>query len=206
MTEAAKGGATASAATTGKPAEPAKIGTTGSTPLPKTTADTKAGSGADGKTGNGADSKTGNGADSKTGNGADSKTGSGADGKAGSDGSGADGKRDTARDTARDSAGDEGDPSRRTRELKDEIARTRTEMGETAAALAAKADVPGRVRQGAAETSTHVAEGVAEAAEQARAAIGSVPRRVGAEPQRYALLGAAVAAAAAGVVLIRKAR
>lgn len=79
-------------------------------------------------------------------------------------------------------------------------------MGETAAALVAKADVPARVRQSAAETGTHMAQAAAGAAQHARTAIGSMPRRVSQEPKQYALLGAAVAAAAIGAVLIRRAR
>ncbi|MEU4428686.1 DUF3618 domain-containing protein [Actinoplanes sp. NPDC024001] len=91
-------------------------------------------------------------------------------------------------------------------ELKAEIERTRAEMGETAAALVAKVDVPGRVKQSAAETSTRLVASAADTAERAGAAIGEVPRRVSADPQRYAVIGAAVAAAAAGIVLIRRNR
>ncbi|WP_328469657.1 DUF3618 domain-containing protein [Actinoplanes sp. NBC_00393] len=169
-------------------------------------------------------------------------------------------------------AGDDGGTPDRAEELKAEIERTRAEMGETAAALAAKLDVPGRVKQSAAETGahlaksaadtgthlaksaadtgthlaksaadtgthlaksaadtgthlaksaadtgthlaksaadtgTHLAKSAADTANRAGAALGSVPRRVSADPQRFAMIGAAVAAAAAGIVLIRRNR
>ncbi|MFC7533746.1 DUF3618 domain-containing protein [Actinoplanes sp. GCM10030250] len=91
-------------------------------------------------------------------------------------------------------------------QLKAEIEQTRAEMGETAAALVAKVDVPGRIKQSAAETGTQIAESAADTAQRATTAARSLSSRVSGDPKRYAMIGGALAAAAAGIVLIRRRR
>ncbi|WP_436520439.1 DUF3618 domain-containing protein [Actinoplanes sp. HUAS TT8] len=116
--------------------------------------------------------------------------------------------------------------------LRAEIEETRAEMGATVEALVAKADVPARVAdkvdqvkaagekakaavgvhatghiaEATAQTGTRMACQAADAAERATAAIGSARRRVAANPKQFALIGAALATAAAGVALIRRSR
>jgi hypothetical protein len=64
----------------------------------------------------------------------------------------------------------------------------------------------GHVAEATAQTSTRMVCSVADAAEGAIEAIGSARRRVTANPKQYALLGVAVAMAAAGYALIRRSR
>jgi hypothetical protein len=59
-------------------------------------------------------------------------------------------------------------------ELRAEIAQTRTELGETAAALAAKADVPARVKQSAADKGHQVAAKASVLREQVAAKAGEL--------------------------------
>jgi hypothetical protein len=59
-------------------------------------------------------------------------------------------------------------------ELRAEIAQTRTDLGETAAALAAKADVPARVKQSAADKGHQVAAKATEIRDQATAKAGEI--------------------------------
>ncbi|AEV83352.1 laminin subunit alpha-2 [Actinoplanes sp. SE50] len=64
----------------------------------------------------------------------------------------------------------------------------------------------GRIAEATAQTSARMGCQAADAAERASAAIGSARRRVVARPREFALLGAVLAAAAAGVALIRRSR
>ena len=100
------------------------------------------------------------------------------------------------------------------RELREEIERTRADLGETAAALAAKADVKARAKESA-----------AEAADRAKAKAGVMADRVSGEvaltkqqlkdgdvsavarrPAPVAAIAAVVAAVAAVIYLIRRSR
>jgi hypothetical protein len=65
-----------------------------------------------------------------------------------------------AAERARD--GQPGDASEKTEALRAEIEQTRAEMGETAAALVTKLDVPARVKEAATEKTQHVKQAVAE--------------------------------------------
>lgn len=58
--------------------------------------------------------------------------------------------------------GEGGDASERADALRAEIEQTRAELGETAAALAAKMDVPGRIKQATTEKTGQIADTVAE--------------------------------------------
>lgn len=64
----------------------------------------------------------------------------------------------------------------------------------------------GHIAEATAQTSTRMACQAADAAERATAAISEARRRVTANPKPYALIGAALATAAAGVALIRRTR
>jgi hypothetical protein len=101
----------------------------------------------------------------------------------------------------------------RTEELRDEIARTRADLGDTAAALAAKADVKTRAKESAARAGDRAKETAASLRERAadEAAltqqqfedgdVADIARR----PVPVAVLAVVVAAAVA-VFLIRRAR
>jgi hypothetical protein len=81
-------------------------------------------------------------------------------------------------------------------ELREQISHTRTELGETVEALAAKADVKAQVKEKVTSAREQVAETVSEVdADQARRALASVPVRVRRRPLPAVL-------AAAGVVLV----
>jgi hypothetical protein len=102
-------------------------------------------------------------------------------------------------------------------ELREDIEQTRADLGDTAAALAAKADVKARVKGSAARTTDRIKE----KAEQAADAAGQLRERVAGHtdavrdsdvaaavrrPVPVAVLAAAVAAAITAVVLIRRRR
>ena len=100
--------------------------------------------------------------------------------------------------------------------LREDIARTREQLGETVEALAAKADVKARVRQKAAGTAgqarQRAAEAVGQAREQARLAGGRLPPQVAervADRPGASAGGAAIAACAVLALtwlLLRRAR
>ena len=100
-------------------------------------------------------------------------------------------------------------------ELREEIAQTRAELGETAAALAAKADVKARTKDAAADARARAAQAAAEAKDRAAQElaltqqqlknrdVASVARR----PAPMIVLAAAVSGIAAlAIILIRRAR
>jgi hypothetical protein len=101
-------------------------------------------------------------------------------------------------------------------DLRDDIERTRAELGDTAAALAARADVPARMKGSASRTAARAADRLRTTAAQAADAAGQLRGRVagGAGPVRdldvrrpvpMAVLTAAGAAVLAGTVwLIRR--
>jgi ElaB/YqjD/DUF883 family membrane-anchored ribosome-binding protein len=61
--------------------------------------------------------------------------------------------------------------------LRQEIAQTRAELGETVQALAAKADVRARLQETADDAKTRVREGLQNAAVEARSAAAAAPER-----------------------------
>jgi hypothetical protein len=107
--------------------------------------------------------------------------------------------------------------TRSTAELREDIEQTRADLGDTAAALAAKTDVKARVKGSAARTTDRIKE----KAEQAADAAGQLRERVAGHtdavrgsdvaaavrhPVPIAALATAVAAVIAAVVLIRRRR
>ncbi|GIF14764.1 uncharacterized protein DUF3618 [Actinoplanes teichomyceticus] len=81
-------------------------------------------------------------------------------------------------------------------------------MTQTGSATAAgdQSSGPGHIAEATAQAGTRMASSAADAAERATSALDSARRRVASHPKEYALLGAALAAAAAGVALIRRSR
>jgi hypothetical protein len=84
-----------------------------------------------------------------------------------------------------------------TEALREEIRRTRAELGQTVQALAARADVPARVRQSAADTAQRFRGSAAHGAAAVRDSVRDASRR----PVPWAVLGLAAAAVAALLVL-----
>ena len=102
-------------------------------------------------------------------------------------------------------------------ELRAEIARTRQELGETASALAAKADVKSRAKASAADASGWVKQRAAATAGQTAVLAGTVREQVALSsdkareqllrrPVPVAVIAAVTTAAAVAVFLIRRAR
>jgi hypothetical protein len=91
-----------------------------------------------------------------------------------------------------------GSPPADPAELKAEIARTREDLGETAAALAAKTDVKARVRAKASD----VAGRSTQLAGTVRDQVATTVRR----PVPVAVIAAVVSAATVALVLIRRSR
>lgn len=93
--------------------------------------------------------------------------------------------------TADDGTGDLGP-------LRDEIRRTRAELGETVQALAARADVKARVKQSAAQTKGRVRERAVHTADAVRTSVHDV----GVKARRNAVPWGALAAGAGAVVIV----
>ncbi|MFI1995678.1 DUF3618 domain-containing protein [Actinoplanes sp. NPDC020271] len=95
--------------------------------------------------------------------------------------------------------------------LKDTATAKATEIKEAAVARGVRAretmtHSPGHIAESTAQAGTRMAGQAADAADRATAVLGSARRRVAANPKQYAMLGAALATAAAGVALIRRSR
>jgi len=95
-----------------------------------------------------------------------------------------------------------GPPSRRlaAAEVRRDLELTREELGETLQALAAKADIKGRIRRGLRDVRSGAAQRIAGAARPVREAAAAVARGARGRPAALAVIGTGSVVAAAGAL------
>ncbi|ASW54587.1 DUF3618 domain-containing protein [Plantactinospora sp. KBS50] len=87
--------------------------------------------------------------------------------------------------------------------LREEIKRTRSDLGETVQALAAKADVKARLKESAAQTTARVRQQAAQRTDRVREQAGQTAEAVRRDPVPWAAVAAGVVAVLAVVLVVR---